>query len=301
MATTTAAVARQAWREARQAGDDEAEILWHGVGIRDLRAASPKGDELAALLYRRGSARLRLQKKLLHGRRDARGRADGLSEDAVVDLIEAARIQPGIVKAHRKRISLTLGRGCALPVLLALCAEVHGAMGLATDLTAIRWQLAPEPESDGDDEEQAERALQRHQQPVPRCGSDSRDDEGGAQPAGSRHTCAAISASLPALEDAIVAQHSTYADAAQHVRVRGRIVGARRRGGGGGGAAASRARAARAGADGSEPEMRHQEGAALWALLRSAPPRDAAGCADTLCCRLVAHPRRGPRHGPARR
>ena len=114
MAATTAAVARAAWREARQAGDHEATILWYGVGIRDLRAANPNSDELAALLYKRGrcdcvplahlllifcnfcshllafgsllarlaqfylhfgrSARLKLQKQLLRGHRDARGR-----------------------------------------------------------------------------------------------------------------------------------------------------------------------------------------------------------------------------------
>ena len=282
-------LAQREARNARRHGDDDTAVLWYGVAIRELRGSTSAAGQaerqqqqqqqqqelLGALLVKRGSARRRLQAQLLR-RRETRGRAHGLGEEALADYVEAVWRHPGQVKAHRKRIEIALSNGCALPVLLSLCADVHGAMGLATDPTAVQWQLSqlePEPE---------EGAETMH-----------RDDAAAAAAAASEHVecsdgalrAATVCAVLPALERTIVAEltakHVTYDD----------------------GSLASVAEAVAAEAQlaaqphahegvvlrGSKLERQRQEAAALWVLLRHAGPADLAGCGNTLCQRLVAH------------
>jgi hypothetical protein len=278
-------LAQREARNARRHGDDDTAVLWYGVAIRELRGSTSgstagqaehqqQQELLGALLVKRGSARRRLQAQLLR-RRETRGRAHGLGEDALADYVEAVWRHPGQVKAHRKRIEIALSNGCALPVLLSLCADVHDAMGLATDPTAVQWQLSqlePEPEEGAE-------TMHRDDAAAAAATSEHGESSDGALRA------ATVSAVLPALERTIVAEltakHVTYDD----------------------GSLASVAEAVAAEAQlvaqphahegvvlrGSKLERQRQEAAAFWVLLRHAGPADLAGCGNTLCQRLVAH------------
>ena len=267
-------LARRAAREARREGDDEAAVLWLGVAIRELRAAEGRteNEQLSELLVSRGSARQRLHDQLC-GHRATRERAIGFADGALSDYIEATRRTPGFARAHRKRIRITLSSRHALPELLSLCADVHGAMGLDTDFGAVQWQLSqlePEPQQD--------------------CETNRSDGEVVAGEVArvvdeSHARAAAVSAVLAELERTIVTElvhrHAAYADSlasvASAVANEAQGVGQQQH--------------AQFGVllSGTRQEQQRQEAAALWALLRLAQPQDRAVCADNLCHRLVAH------------
>eukprot|EP01043_Picozoa_sp_COSAG02_P014332 COSAG02_NODE_589_length_19902_cov_119.928939_11_plen_480_part_00 len=277
-------LAQREARKARRAGDDEAAVLWLGVAIRALReeqegsSGGENAELLAAMLVSRGSARQRLHARL-HGQGATRARANGFADDALADYVEASRRSPAMIKAHRKRIRVTLSNRRPLPVLLSVCADVHDAMGLGTVLTAVQWtlsQLELEPESELSDGQETDA-----------IGEEARANAVTASVAGEVGTRAAeFSAVLYELERTVVTElvhkHATYADESlasvavavasevqenvpqQHAQF-GIVL------------------------SGTRPEMQRQEAAALWALLRFAQPRDLAVCADMLCRRLVAH------------
>ncbi len=279
-------LAQREARKARRGGDDETAALWLGVAIRELRGEEDGGEQnelLAALLVSRGAARQRLHTRL-RGQGVTRARANGLADDALADYIEATRRSPAMTKAHRKRIRITLSRKEPLPVLLSQCADVHDAIGLGTDLTAVQWQLSqlePEPELDPDlDLSEGHETVARGEEP-------SVGVVGVAGIADEVHARAAdLAALLPELERTIVTQlvhkYATYADGSL--------------------ASVAVALASEAQDDvqqqhaqfgivllGTRQEQQRQEAAALWALLRLAQPQDLAVCADMLCRRLVAH------------